>query len=123
MASCWIALPTLDRVNPTYLAMSGPLLLAAGVSLAAGAVSFASPCVVPLVPGYLAYLAGLVGAETPAVTTDERAGKGRMRVAGAAMKCGDGRMSKSAPFLNIHKTQLLSKSLGTAYRRGAAATS
>ena len=85
MASCWIALPTLDRVNPTYLAMSGPLLLAAGVSLAAGAVSFASPCVVPLVPGYLAYLAGLVGAETPAVTTDERAGKGRMRVAGAAL--------------------------------------
>ena len=45
----------------TALAISGPLLLAALVAVAAGAVSFASPCVVPLVPGYLAYLAGLVG--------------------------------------------------------------
>jgi cytochrome c-type biogenesis protein len=72
-------------VNPTELAISGPLLVAAGVSLAAGAVSFASPCVVPLVPGYLAYLAGLVGAESPAVTADEQASKGRFRVAGAAL--------------------------------------
>ena len=45
---------------------SGPYLLAALLALAAGAVSFASPCVVPLVPGYLAYLASLVGAETAA---------------------------------------------------------
>ena len=49
----------------TALATSGPLLLAALVAVAAGAVSFASPCVVPLVPGYLAYLAGLVGVEAP----------------------------------------------------------
>ena len=49
----------------TSLAVSGPLLLAVVVAVAAGAVSFASPCVVPLVPGYLAYLAGLVGAEAP----------------------------------------------------------
>lgn len=55
----------------TTLAMSGPLLLAAGVSVLAGLVSFASPCVVPLVPGYLAYLAGLVGAPSPPVTTAE----------------------------------------------------
>jgi cytochrome c-type biogenesis protein len=73
-------------VNPTALAMSGPLLLAAVVAVAAGALSFASPCVVPLVPGYLAYLAGLVGAEAPSVTTDEPAvAKGRWRVAGAAL--------------------------------------
>ncbi len=43
--------------------LTGPYLLAALLALAAGAVSFASPCVVPLVPGYLAYLASLVGAE------------------------------------------------------------
>lgn len=47
----------------TELAISGPLLLAAAVAVVAGAVSFASPCVVPLVPGYLAYLTGLVGAD------------------------------------------------------------
>jgi cytochrome c-type biogenesis protein len=38
-------------------------LLSAVVALAAGIVSFASPCVVPLVPGYLSYMTGLSGAE------------------------------------------------------------
>ncbi len=47
-------------------AATGPLLLAIVVSALAGTVSFASPCVVPLVPGYLSYLAGLVGVEVPA---------------------------------------------------------
>ena len=32
-------------------------------SVLAGLVSFASPCVVPLVPGYLSYLAAVVGVE------------------------------------------------------------
>lgn len=49
----------------TELAISGPLLFAAVLALAAGAVSFASPCCIPLVPGYLAYLAGLAGTSTP----------------------------------------------------------
>ena len=70
----------------TTLAVSGPLLAAVAVAVLAGAVSFASPCVVPLVPGYLAYLAGLVGADAPPATVDEaRAPRaGRWRVAGAA---------------------------------------
>lgn len=51
----------------TEFAVSGPLLLAALLALAAGAVSFASPCCIPLVPGYLAYLAGLAGTEEPRV--------------------------------------------------------
>jgi cytochrome c-type biogenesis protein len=70
----------------TTLAVSGPLLVAAVVAVLAGAVSFASPCVVPLVPGYLAYLAGLVGADAPPATVAEAADPraGRWRVAGAA---------------------------------------
>lgn len=52
-------------------AATGPLLLALGACLLAGLVSFASPCVVPLVPGYLSYLAGLVGAQAPPVTVQE----------------------------------------------------
>ena len=70
----------------TTLAVSGPLLAAVAVAVLAGAVSFASPCVVPLVPGYLAYLAGLVGADAPPATLEEaRAPRsGRWRVAGAA---------------------------------------
>jgi cytochrome c-type biogenesis protein len=45
----------------TAIAASGPLLVALAVCLLAGLVSFASPCVVPLVPGYLSYLAAVVG--------------------------------------------------------------
>ncbi|MDA3649065.1 cytochrome c biogenesis CcdA family protein [Saccharopolyspora indica] len=74
-------------MNPTELAASGPLLFAAAIAVLAGAISFASPCVVPLVPGYLAYLAGVVGAETPPVDESEAAlsRRGRWRVAGAAL--------------------------------------
>src|SRR5699024_6007119 len=41
--------------------LSGPLLLAAGAAALAGLVSFASPCVLPLVPGYVGYVTGLSG--------------------------------------------------------------
>jgi cytochrome c-type biogenesis protein len=37
------------------------LLVAAAVAFAAGLLSFASPCVLPLVPGYLSYMTGLSG--------------------------------------------------------------
>jgi len=42
---------------------TGSLLLAAPIAFAAGMVSFLSPCVLPLVPGYLSYVTGLSGAE------------------------------------------------------------
>ncbi|MBP2707317.1 sulfite exporter TauE/SafE family protein [Microbispora sp. RL4-1S] len=38
---------------------SGSLVLALPIALAAGVVSFASPCVLPLVPGYLSYVTGM----------------------------------------------------------------
>lgn len=44
-------------------AVAGSLLIAAPVALAAGAVSFVSPCVLPLVPGYLSYVTGMSGAD------------------------------------------------------------
>ena len=44
-----------------HLVDSGPLLLAMPVALAAGAVTFLSPCCLPLVPGYLSYLTGMSG--------------------------------------------------------------
>jgi cytochrome c-type biogenesis protein len=37
----------------------GGLLVAMGVAMIAGVISFASPCVIPLVPGYLAYTSGI----------------------------------------------------------------
>jgi len=42
---------------------SGSLVLALPVAAAAGLVSFFSPCVVPLLPGYLSYATGLSGAD------------------------------------------------------------
>ena len=46
------------------LVFSGPLLLALPVAIAAGFVAFASPCVLPLVPGYLGYVSGFSGSST-----------------------------------------------------------
>lgn len=43
-------------------ATSGPLILGLLAAALAGLVSFASPCVIPLVPGYISYLTGISGA-------------------------------------------------------------
>jgi cytochrome c-type biogenesis protein len=52
----------------TSTVSDGPLLAAAGVAVLVGVIGFVSPCVLPLVPGYLAYVAGLSGAdERPSV--------------------------------------------------------
>ncbi|MEV6305046.1 cytochrome c biogenesis protein CcdA [Actinoplanes sp. NPDC051861] len=47
-------------------ALNGPLLLAIGAALIAGLVSILSPCVLPLVPGYLSYVTGLAGSDLEA---------------------------------------------------------
>ena len=50
--------------NPfAEIVMDGSLLLAVPVAILAGLVSFLSPCVLPLVPGYLGYVTGLSGAD------------------------------------------------------------
>ncbi|MCS4535758.1 cytochrome c biogenesis CcdA family protein [Corynebacterium sp. HS2168-gen11] len=66
---------------------SGPLFLGLAAAALAGLVSFASPCVIPLVPGYLSYLASVVGGE---VELDQVHGSrvrrsDRWKVAGAAL--------------------------------------
>ena len=43
---------------------SGSMLLAVPVAVIAGLVSFASPCVLPLVPGYVGYVSGMAAATT-----------------------------------------------------------
>jgi cytochrome c-type biogenesis protein len=81
---------TLDHVD--QLTASGPLVLAMLVSVVAGFVSFASPCVVPLVPGYLSYLAAIVGVGEhqpglgiPSQDRGVAVRTARLRVAGAAL--------------------------------------
>jgi cytochrome c-type biogenesis protein len=49
-------------VNPIgEIVAGGNLALALPIALAAGLVSFASPCILPLVPGYLGYVGGFAG--------------------------------------------------------------
>ena len=50
---------------------SGSLIFAMILAFVAGIVSFASPCVLPLAPGYLSYVTGLTGAE---IAGEERGG-------------------------------------------------
>ncbi|MFC8916786.1 MULTISPECIES: cytochrome c biogenesis CcdA family protein [unclassified Streptomyces] len=57
---------------------SGALLLALPIAVLGGLVSFFSPCVLPLVPGYLSYVTGVTGTDL----ADAR--RGRM-TAGAAL--------------------------------------
>jgi cytochrome c-type biogenesis protein len=59
------------------VAGSGSMLLAVPIAVLAGLVSFFSPCVIPLLPGYLSYATGLSGADL-ADTTAGQPHRGRM---------------------------------------------
>ncbi|MCK1796601.1 cytochrome c biogenesis protein CcdA [Streptomyces sp. XM4193] len=48
---------------PNETVLSGALLLALPVAILGGLVSFFSPCVLPLVPGYLSYVTGVGGTD------------------------------------------------------------
>ncbi|UQA91092.1 cytochrome c biogenesis CcdA family protein [Streptomyces halobius] len=56
----------LASVDVGQVVGSGSLLLAAPIALAAGAITVASPCCLPLVPGYLSYATGMTAADAHA---------------------------------------------------------
>jgi cytochrome c-type biogenesis protein len=70
----------LDLATWAETTVGGSMALALPVALLAGLVSFFSPCVVPLLPGYLSYATGLGAAEVVEGSTH----RGRM-VAGASL--------------------------------------
>ncbi|WJY96680.1 cytochrome c biogenesis CcdA family protein [Corynebacterium fournieri] len=67
------------------LVADGPLLLGLLAAAVAGLVSFASPCVIPLVPGYISYLTGVVGGEMTLDQDGPRVSRKHWAVAGAAL--------------------------------------
>lgn len=56
--------------------LDGPLVIGALVAALAGLVSFLSPCVLPLVPGYLSYVGGLSGSQQREVPVEAGSGGG-----------------------------------------------
>ncbi|MFG3206829.1 cytochrome c biogenesis CcdA family protein [Streptomyces sp. NPDC048192] len=72
------ALVTLAVTGQNETVLNGALLIALPVALLGGLVSFFSPCVLPLVPGYLSYVTGVAGTDLA------EARRGRM-VGGAAL--------------------------------------
>ncbi|MEU9760188.1 cytochrome c biogenesis protein CcdA [Streptomyces sp. NPDC047985] len=71
-----LTLAALPGQNETV--MSGALIVALPIAMLGGLVSFFSPCVLPLVPGYLSYVTGVSGTDLA------QARRGRM-VAGASL--------------------------------------
>ena len=54
-------------MNPADVILNGSLLAAMPIALLAGLVTFLSPCVLPLVPGYLGYVSGAAQSKTKLV--------------------------------------------------------
>lgn len=107
----------------TQLVASGPLLLAIPVAAAAGAVTFLSPCVLPLVPGYLSYVTGMAGLsgqtkEEPAMDRDAAALPSRSAVAILAKTATQGENPTTARALEPAQELPSRKSVaGSATRR------
>jgi cytochrome c-type biogenesis protein len=103
----------------------GPLLLALPVAAAAGLVSFLSPCVLPLVPGYLSYVTGLSGAELgddrmpaqrgtpqPAAATGPAGGAGPPPTGGTSpLAAGSTAVAPAEPEVAVRRGRVLAGSL------------
>jgi cytochrome c-type biogenesis protein len=86
-----------------HLIYSGPVLLAMPVAAAAGAITFLSPCCLPLVPGYLSYLTGMSGSAATGTQTATAAGPAAVLSPAVALPAGAaaGATPMSAPPASI----------------------
>src|SRR2546421_67867 len=70
------------------LVTNGPLILAVPGVAAAGTITFASPCCLPLIPGYLSYLTGMSGADASAAEDAQEPAAGASMAAEATQPRG-----------------------------------
>lgn len=71
------------------IASNGPLVIAVTVATLAGLVSFLSPCILPLVPGYLSYVTGMAGADlNDALHRPSKEARGRIMLGTAGFVAG-----------------------------------
>jgi cytochrome c-type biogenesis protein len=76
----------------TTTVTSGPLVFAVGLAVAAGLLSFLSPCVLPLVPGYVSYVTGLAGADLDAAVGSDPRGRSVTAVASVTRRAARARV-------------------------------
>ncbi|MDT0156281.1 cytochrome c biogenesis CcdA family protein [Microbacterium sp. ARD32] len=91
-------------MNPDAVIGAGALWLAIPLAMLAGLVSFLSPCVLPLVPGYLGFISGAVGASTPMPRSDRRfarPGASGARGPGSATQVGAGPTTRRRLLLGV----------------------
>ena len=84
----------------THLVQSGPLILAAPIAAAAGAITFLSPCCLPLVPGYLSYVTGMSGTDAQRAETAGQAATVSAAPAAGRAAAG-GSVSVAAPAADV----------------------
>ena len=99
-------------MDPTDAVMYGPLLVAVPVAVAAGLMSFLSPCCLPLLPGYLAYVGGSSAAEvrSRSATAEVRLAKAGVSPDGSASSLSldpDGVAGASRRGSSPHSTTVL----------------
>lgn len=92
----------------------GSLLLAVPLAVAAGLVSFLSPCVLPLVPGYLSYVTGLTGEDLASQARGRLAAGALLFVAGfTAVFVAAGVLLGGAGAFLIENQRILQQVMGT----------
>ena len=103
-----------------HLILSGPVLLAIPVAAAAGAITFLSPCCLPLVPGYLSYLTGMSGTAVSARREEQAATPVLAGAAAASGSVAAATMPAVAP--TVAPTVAPAGSAATAATRGGEPT-
>jgi cytochrome c-type biogenesis protein len=94
------------------IVLSGPLVLALLLAVAAGVLSFFSPCCLPLVPGYLSYVAGVTGADAESNGTTRLMRQPFAATSGASLVAGIG--AAAAP---VRSRTTISAAAGSVRRR------